>query len=299
MLNQIEQSILTTLKFYDLFEFPITNAELYDFLWGTKCELYEFDRALSNLVRQNEVKFYTGFYFLPGRAKLVQIREERYLASFRKWQIIKRWRWIFGCVPFIKMIGISNTLGYSNAKEEGDIDLLVVTQKNRLFISRSILTIYLWLIGKWRHGKRIKNRFCLSFYLSENNLDLNNLKTREDDIYLIYWIKWFKPIWCTDKKVSQNFVNKNNWIKKYLPNIVWINQIASEDGNNWWGRFSAWILSGKFGDFLEKNLKNWQLNKIKKNTINFSKDGIMAKADILKFHPEGKREEYYQSWRKA
>lgn len=299
MINQIEGAIISTLKFYDQFEFPLTNGELYDYLWGAKCELHQFDRALNNLVRKNQLKFYHGFYFLPGRSKLVEIRNDRYLASFHKWEIIKKWRWLFGLVPFVKLIGISNTLGYCNAKEDGDIDLLVITANNRLFVTRTILTAWLWLAGKWRHGQKIKNRFCLSFYLTENNLDLSKLKTRPDDIYLIYWIKWFKPIWCTDQKTAHRFVQKNTWIKQYLKNIIWINQVTDTDKPNLIGIIAEWLLQGSKGDWLEKTFRNSQLNKIRQNTSEFSKDGVMAKHNILKFHPLGKRAEYYQNWRKG
>lgn len=294
--ERIKQAILQTIVFYDQFQFPLTNMEIYEHLWDCQCLAHECWQAVDELRKEKKIDFGEGFYFLQGRNELIKIRQKRYLSSYKKWRLVKKNRWIFSLVPYLKLVGVSNTLGYSNAKKDGDIDLLVVTQKDRLFITRTWLTVVTFLAGKWRHGKNIADRFCLSFYLAEDNLDLSQLKLDDNDIYLIYWIKWFKPIWCTDKNTADEFWQKNNWVNDKLANSIFVNLVDEINKPNivvkWWEK----ILNSWLGDWLEAWLKNMQLSKIKANSTVFSVDGIMASDKILKFHPGGKRREYREKW---
>ncbi len=296
--NQIRFSILSTLAFYDLFEFPLTNLEIYDNLWQTQCEIQDCLRILTELVKQKKIYRLQGFFGLAGRESLVNMRKKRYLSSYHKWRMIEKYRWVWASVPFIKMIGVSNTLGYGNAKEKGDIDLLVITKKNRLFTVRLFLTFWLLILGKWRHGKNIANRFCLSFYTTEKFIDFQRLMMNKNDIYLIYWLKWLRPIWSTDINLAERWWKKNKWVENYLPNTMMVNPVLQIDHLNWWGKFTEKILLGFWGDWFESFLAEMQLKKIKKKTPVDNIDGAMASKDILKFHPEGKRREYARKWQK-
>ncbi len=294
--KNIISSVLTTLSFYDLFEFPLTNMEIYDNLWGVKCGLNECLKAIDTLREENKLYFADGFYCLSGRGELVDIRKKRYLFSYHKWRMIEKHLWVFRLVPFIKMVGVSNTLGFSNAKENGDIDLLVITKKDRLFTTRLILTFWMLILGKWRHGKNVANRFCLSFYVTENYINFRKLLIDENDIYLMYWLKWLRPIYGTDMKVAENFWRKNKWVEKFIPNTKMINPLLNTDKPNCWGKLGEIILSGWLGDLIEIFLEKSQLMKIKKKTPADNIDGAMASKNILKFHPEGKRGEYAGKW---
>lgn len=296
-MSSIKNSILSTLAFYNLFEFPLTNMEIFDNLWGVKCDLNDCLKTIDVLREENKIDFADGFYCLAGRGELFNIRKKRYLFSYHKWRMVEKYRWVFRLVPFIKLVGVSNTLGFSNAKENGDIDLLVITKKNRLFTTRVILTGWMFLLGKWRHGKNVANRFCLSFYVTENYINFRKLLIDENDIYLMYWLKWLRPIYGTDMKAAENFWRKNKWVEKFIPNTKMINPLLNTDKPNWWGKLGEIILSSWLGDLVEMFLEKSQLIKIKKKTPIDNIDGAMASKNILKFHPEGKRGEYAKKWR--
>jgi hypothetical protein len=59
-----------------------------------------------------------------------------------------------------------------NAKQNSDWDVLMVLAKNRIWLGRFFLAVTLQLIGKRRHGNKVKERFCLNHYIAENGLIL-------------------------------------------------------------------------------------------------------------------------------
>jgi hypothetical protein len=195
------------------------------------------------------------------------------------------------------MIGIANTLAYSNAKPDGDIDLLVVARPGRLFTARLFLTFWLYIFNRWRHGRYIKNRYCLSFYLTSNNLDLEKIKfPQDDDVYLIYWTKWLTPSYCPDFDAATAYFQKNQWIKTYLPNTKFINTYQHTDQPSYLAKFTELLLDGGLGDLFEKILSRLMMSKINSKTKQFDIDGTFVSSQILKFHPSGKRKDYLQKW---
>ncbi len=297
--SHIKQAILATLNFYDLFDFPLTNFEIFDNLWRCRAENSDVFACLDELKLHKSINFSEGFYFLPGREQIVSIRQKRYLDSFHKKQQLIREKWLFSLAPFVDNVAIANTLAYSNAKQQGDIDILVVTRPGRIFTARIFLTFWLLMFNRWRHGQSVKNKYCLSFFLSSDNLDLSRLKFPDtDDIYLSYWTKWLTPYYCTDKKAEETYFQNNSWIKTNLPNTNFFNTNLYQDQKSYFARFFELLLHGGLGDVLEKILHQMMLYKIKNKTKEFHIDGTIASDQILKFHPNGKRREYEQKWLK-
>jgi len=289
----IRQAIWQTMAFYDLFSFPLTNLEIIDNLYMHADEPVDVLAALAELRHDRQIDFADGFYFLPGRHKLVDTRRERYLATFKKWHLINREKYLFRLCPFIKMIGVANTMAYSNAKASGDIDLLIVAADRRLFTARLLITFWLAIFGRWRHGKQIQDRYCLSFFVTDRHLNLQSLRLSDsEDIYLTYWAKWLKPWYVVDRRVAADYFRANQWIKKYLPNCIFTDSSYHADQPYLTTKIVEWILAGTIGDWLEKILRYVMTDKIRRRHPHDDVDGIIVNDRMLKFHPSGKRREY-------
>ena len=90
------------------------------------------------------------------------------------------------------------------ANENSDIDLFIITKNNRIWTSRIFLTLILSLLGQRKTAKKHAGKFCLSFFITENHLRLEDIAIK-DDIYLRYWIETLVPI-----------VNKNNIFERFI-----------------------------------------------------------------------------------
>ena len=56
-----------------------------------------------------------------------------------------------------------------------------------------------------------RNKICVSFFLSADNLNLEKYKISVQDPYLAFWIKQLKPLYIEDD-VYKKFVHANKWI---------------------------------------------------------------------------------------
>ncbi|PIZ98333.1 MAG: hypothetical protein COX77_04950 [Candidatus Komeilibacteria bacterium CG_4_10_14_0_2_um_filter_37_10] len=226
-MDKIERYLLATIHFYDLFNFPLTWWECCQWLYlddQNQESLLDIDipvirDRLELLVANGQLIVVNGFYCLSGRESLALLRQRRYLYAELKFQIGIRAIKLLRILPFIKFIGICNTLAYSNASDDADIDLLVITTKNKLWTARFFATTLMKLLH-WRPTKQNKkNKICLSFFISEHLLNINNLQFSPQDVYLQYWVKQVVPIY-DQGGFYDLWWQSNQWASSYLPRVL-------------------------------------------------------------------------------
>jgi len=108
----------------------------------------------------------------------------------------------------ILFVGVSGSVGAGGAKKNDDIDVLVITKKNRLWITRLFLNFYIRLkkVPHRRAGKKErKDEFCFNMWLDENSLELpefKRTKISKSDLMLL------KPVLNKDE-IYERFVGEN------------------------------------------------------------------------------------------
>ncbi len=297
-----EKSILRTIKYFEMFDMPLTAPEIHKNLYAPDNN-YSFSDILDSLehLKNKNLQEKEGFYFFPHKETTVKTRKNRYLLAHKKITYAKYFILLLARIPFIKSVFICNNLGYQNAPDDSDIDLAIITTNHRIWTARFFSAAIMKLLGKRPTAHNRKNKICLSFFITEENLNLEKL-AYEKDIHFIYWLNQFLPIYVT-KDLDKKFFQTNNWTKKYLPNYFSVKTcdqwtIASKIFSK---TLFEKILSGSFGDFLEKKLKQIQLQilpkKLKQKAAEASSDVIISDA-ILKFHDKDKRLEIRDRWYK-
>jgi hypothetical protein len=137
---------------------------------------------------------------------------EEYLAYIKK-----RSR-LFKTIPFIKTIYLCNSLSFNSIHEDSDIDIFIVTKKKALRRARFSSVLFFWIFGLKRSITNKKKKFCLSFYVTEDQQNLYNISLHNTDIYLAYWIAHLIPIYQSSS--NNTLVYKHNTrISSILPNI--------------------------------------------------------------------------------
>ena len=119
-------SIIKTLSYFDIFDYPLTSWEIHTFLLSDT--RYEYRDVRSALLAA-PVEQKDGFYFLPGRAGIVTMRHKRYISNIFKMRKARRAILLWAYVPFVRMIAICNNLSFFNAKKESDLDMFIVVKK--------------------------------------------------------------------------------------------------------------------------------------------------------------------------
>ncbi len=325
----LRQSILSTLAYFDLSDYPLTKEELFSWLWLPPAIGYaEFLQLLENRPHLNllltgeegvdpspvrrgqgevssiDSKF--GYYFLPGREKIVEERRRKLLISEQKLTIARRAAKLIRSIPFLKAVFVCNTAGSAQAKDDSDIDFFIVTEKNRIWITRLLVTFVLELFRLRRAGKRVKNKICLSFYVTVYSLDLANLRVADDDIHFAYWLNQMLPVFDPEDYYLK-FLHVNQWTKTYLPNIdakqvsSYVSKIPESRFGKIWKKAWEKMWEGSYGDLINAQAKKIQLAKMKFSgkPIDRGEDkGVVISDSVLKFHEKDTRIAYREAWQK-
>ncbi|MFA7308917.1 MAG: hypothetical protein WC045_02480 [Patescibacteria group bacterium] len=217
--NQIHQSILFTIRYYDAFSHPLTNFEIWVYAYGKPLELHEVVYALDEMVACGTIERFNNFYFMPGRQELVKTRAQRYEISQKLWEKAVKATRLLSYLPFIEGVFVNNSLAFFNCDRESDIDFTIITTPGRIWTARALSGVLLQVMGLRRHGKNIAGEVCLSLYISREAMDMSSIKPEKYPFFLAYWIGQNSPLLST-KGCFEGFHQENSWIKEFLPNIV-------------------------------------------------------------------------------
>lgn len=296
----LKESILKTIVYFDIFDFPLTAEEVKDYLYkhDSPVHIKEIKGVLVEMTENGLIEHIRDYYLLKNRGKIVETRNTRKFISEKFWEKVGFYGKYMKSVPFVRMLAVCNNLAYNNASEESDIDLLVVIEPGRMWIARLIITIILQFYGVRRHGNKIKGRFCLSFFITTNKLNMEPLQIPNEDPYLAYWTQNLTPFY--GKEVYDEFKRLNkDWLKnKYSLNF---NQTSErylyKEKDILFKRILESLLSGKIGDIFESFLKKTLKKKTLKSMGKLGPDAdVIVNDDMLKFHNHDKRREYLEKF---
>lgn len=259
----LARDVLGPLVFLDLFDFPLTAYEIWRYL-GRRGSLPALISVLEKL-SPKIISQQDGFYFLNGRENIVEMRKIRYNYSGAKIKIAKRFARAFALLPFVKTVAVANFIGDHNLRQEGDIDFFIITSARRIWLSRLFCAGLTKLLNSRPTAKNKRDKICLSFYISQEHLDVRDLSLGDDDPYFYYWLRGLLPIYDTDD-FYQHFLAANELtagvsldIKEQTP---------------------SWL------DGLEKLAKKWQL-KIMSPALHQAmnnSDGVYISDSVLKLY---------------
>ena len=181
----------------------------------------------------------------------------------------------------ISMIGICNSLSMFTTNEHSDIDLFIVTKPKMLWYVRFFVTLKFWRKWVWRKWDDIAGNFCLSFFATENALNMSKIAIK-DDIYLYFWVYFLKPILDFDDSYEQ-FLQQNSWVQIDENQKKENFQFVKFSGKSrkiffWHYWFNALI------QFFGERKTRWNWNKMGRPS------GVIISSDMLKFHDKDQRE---------
>ncbi len=210
IIPDLDMVSIAALIYHNLFDYPLTEVELIKWAVGSKVKV--IDKSLLSTYKG-------GYFFLKGREGLILKRVMRKRSSLRKMRIAKKAAKVLALIPAVKLVAISGSLAMENAREDADIDLLIISQEGLLWTTRIISYLLLKLTGfsLRRAGNREeKDRLCLNIWLDELDLSWNK---GARNIYTAHEIAQIVPL-VNKNKTYEKFLWANRWIKNYWPNAA-------------------------------------------------------------------------------
>jgi len=288
--KEIEKAILQTLIYSDIFSYPLSKDELWNFLINKKIDKKSFINQLKNL-KIEKIKVRNNFYYLSGRESIVNTRIQRNKASRKKIVIAKTIIKKLSFLPTIQFIGISGALSLGNATKEDDIDLFVIASKNRLWLTRLSIIIFLLLRGSYRkrNDQEVSDKMCLNMLIDETALAFPKIR---HNLYTAHEIVQLMPIFDRND-MYKKFINANEWIKDYLPNAFSRGTKRNYTRNNAESIISVVMRSVQRSSALENLAKAIQLWFIKKHITNET-----ITDSLLAFHPNDYTKKVLKEYKK-
>ncbi|MBE0691410.1 MAG: hypothetical protein IH587_14925, partial [Anaerolineae bacterium] len=214
-MESLEDAILRTVLYADVFSFPLTLTEIHHFLIApSPVSLPRIEETLARSPRlQESLCCVDGFFMRVGREELAAIRRGRESASQSLWDTAHGYgRWM-ARVPFARMVALTGALAVRNAVDSDDIDYLIVTRVGRVWMARAF-TIVLVRLARLR-GVQL----CPNYVLADDAL----LQERQD-IFMAHEIAQMIPLY--GRALYERMRRENGWVLEMMPNA----QAAFYDG---------------------------------------------------------------------
>ena len=242
MLQNVMSEVLENraFRFYSIMWYPVPkNREFFAYM--KKYEVEELDDGFSWIEKNKYMDEYISF--------------------------LNKWWFLYRNFPFVKEIYLANSITFNSLSADSDIDIFVVCNQWRVWTARLFVSIIMLLFWIKRSKKNYSKKFCLSFFVWEDIVNLKDIQLDNKDIYLPYWILHLVPLYLQSWKSS--VYSANNWINDYLPNYVWEQSIFLWNNVfkwNWFFKnFVEFLLWWKCWLFFENFLQKKWGHRIKKN----------------------------------
>ena len=202
------RGVVEAITYADVFDWPLTAAEIQRSLpvTGTRVEV---DAAVEELRRSDLVTSVDRFVVLAGRQDLAEARRRKAAVSRRLWREAARYGRVLAALPWVRLVAVTGSLAVDAATDDADIDLLIVTADDRLWLARAMT------IGVGKLAARAPStpglRLCPNYLLTASTLDLP-----ERDLYTAHELAQLVPLYGPD--AYGDLLARNRWYRDFLPN---------------------------------------------------------------------------------
>ncbi len=245
-MNAIEDAIVRTVIYADMFDFPMTAREITHFLIADAP--YTLDQIEHTLIHSPSLRQILetrdGIYFCCGRSDTLHTRRTREKASAQLWHHALKYGGWLAYLPFVRMVALTGALAMRNAATHtDDLDYVLVTAPRRVWLARAFAVLLVRIV------KLRGIVICPNYVLAETAL---TQQTR--DLFIAHELVQMMPLY--GNSLYQQMRAENAWVQAYMPNASGAFFDEAPCGTHPVGLGLKWILerllSGGIGDALEQ-----------------------------------------------
>lgn len=304
----LQMGILNTLSFFSLFGKRLTLEELlqYFYIQKEKTELHvmlmtkeeELKKMLPEvLAGMKQVILEDGKYRLKKGEygfdeETTKELNDRLIRKCTKYISLLRH------IPYIRMVGVGNTLAFGSADTDSDIDLFIIAERGHVWLVRFLVGIFYQMLGVRRYGKKVSERFCLSFYVDTSVLDFRPIMLQPDDVYMRFWVATMKPF--LGVAGYEEYTKENtDMLKESFP--FWRDNaeqmFLSQKNTSMISSAMEKIFNTTLGQKIEGMLVKLQKKKMEVLPVHLTEEASVVVSDhMLKFHNKDRRKKYREEW---
>ncbi|MBS1934597.1 MAG: nucleotidyltransferase domain-containing protein [Bacteroidetes bacterium] len=278
--EEIRQSVLKALAYFDLFNYPLMESEI---LFFSDCQLAKelVRNYLRVLVNEGLIFHTNGFYSLHNKPEL---SEQRVIHNENAAQLLPLARRISNFLyqfPYVRGIGISGSLSKNVATENSDIDYFIITKANRLWIARTVMHLYKklsFLVGR-------EHLYCMNYFIDETAMEIE-----EKNIFTAMELITLLPT-CGNGTMDK-FAAANEWAVGFYPNSGRKEKAMTLSHHSFIKRFIEKMFNNRTGDkidnyFMQLTFKRWmKKEELGKKNSRGERMGLKLDKHFCKPNPE-------------
>jgi hypothetical protein len=203
-------ALYRTLSFHEAWQYAPTRAELLFTLDAAHAPVQRreaFDE-LHHLLQEkvlDEVQGRIGFSeTLPSLTTRIQERDMLQPRKRRRAVAVTKW---LSYLPGVRFVALANTTALGSARDYGDLDFFVVCKAGSLWSTRLYSVSPLKALRLLPRSEETRDAVCLSYFVSDDALDLKSHLLAGDDPYFRYWFLSLMPLY--DDGVGEQLWNAN------------------------------------------------------------------------------------------
>ena len=205
--TRVEEAILRTVIYADIFNFPLTHAELHHYLiTETPVSQTQVEQALaSSPFLQRELNIQSLYIVCAGREELIPLRVQRDNASLKLWSLALDYGRALGRLPFVRMVALTGALAMRNAAaHDDDLDYVLVTAPGRVWLARAFAIVLV------RLAKRRGIVVCPNYLLAESAL-----AQQKQDLFVAHEVTQMIPLY--GRALYERMRAQNHWVATISP----------------------------------------------------------------------------------
>lgn len=237
--STLERAILRALIYFDIFQYPLSKQEIILFCNIVPENLKSVERVLDRLCNRLLIFKFDDLYSIHNSIGLADRRRCGNKGAIEAMpKAIKRAK-LIQAFPFVRSVNISGSMSKNYFDADTDVDFFVITSKNRIWLTRLMLTFYkkVFLLNQRKY-------FCVNYFI-----DTQQFLIPDKNLFAATEIVTLKNV--TGDKYYHQFLQENAWVSAYFPNFEIPILIAQNSRMPVFKRSMEKLLSGKFGDRID------------------------------------------------
>ena len=204
--SSLQESILNTLAYYDIFNYPLKPEEVLRFVSFKNAKKDEVEQALNSLCNLGLIFKFNEFYSLQNDINYVKRRLKGNGEAEKYFPLARKKAGIIMRFPFVRAVMASGSLSKGYMDENSDLDFFIVTASGRLWIARTLLILYkrIFLFNSHKY-------FCVNYFIDEDHLEIE-----EKNLFTATELATVIPL-CGVNYYSR-LHKKNMWLRDFFPN---------------------------------------------------------------------------------
>ncbi len=223
-----QEALLRTVAFFDVLDYAPTWSECAAWVeWKaasgfeslpppTGVELLD---ARDRLIEDRRIETGMGRIALHGRlGRLLAVTFDRMPLQARKLRRARRVASALARIGAVRFVALANTTAIGNARDAADLDFFVITSAGHLWTTRLLAAGPYRLLGRLSKPDGAPDAVCLSYFISDANLDLASHMLTPDDPYFRYWFLSLLPLY--DDGVGAELWEANRGLRAVHPRAL-------------------------------------------------------------------------------